>query len=105
MARPKQRLQPLRRSSKKTVPKIEMVLKKGFEKKFWSKKITAPHITKLKNTKNRSFRAEQTGCFLLLRSCEVAGLRSRGISLRFIRHNTAAPPRRSTTNQLPHKSK
>jgi hypothetical protein len=29
-----------------------------------------------------SFRAKQTGFFLLLRSCEVAGLRRRGISLR-----------------------
>jgi hypothetical protein len=33
----------------------------------------------------RSFRAEQTGSFFLLRSCEVAGLRRRGISLRSIR--------------------
>jgi hypothetical protein len=39
----------------------------------------------------RSFRAEQTGFFFLLRSCELAGLRSRGIS-RFIKLSTAAVP-------------
>src|ERR1700737_1223539 len=44
----------------------------------------------------RPFRAEQTGFFFVLRSCEVAGLRSlpavagRGISLRSVRPGTAS---------------
>ena len=49
----------------------------------------------------RSFRAEQTDFFFLLRSCEVAGLRSRGISLRFIQSRTAAPLLRSYRQPLP----
>jgi hypothetical protein len=36
----------------------------------------------------RSCRAEQTDFFFLLRYCEVAGLRSRGISLRSVRPST-----------------
>jgi hypothetical protein len=96
MARPKRRLQPLN-------PSIV------FEKNVSEKKITAPHITKPKNSRNRSFRAEQTGCFLLLRSCEVAGLRSRGISLRFIRRSPVDPLLHSLlllskSNQLPLKT-
>jgi putative endonuclease len=67
------------------------VAKKGFGVKFRRNKITVPHITKLRKNKNRSFRAEQTGFFLLLRSCEVAGLCSRGIFLRCIRRRSTAP--------------
>jgi hypothetical protein len=37
-----------------------------------------------------SFRAKQTGFFLLLRSCEVAGLRSQGISLLLFPFNSDA---------------
>ena len=38
----------------------------------------------------QSFRAEQTGVFFLLRSCEVAGLRRRGISLRCVHLGAAS---------------
>jgi len=44
----------------------------------------------------RSFRAQQTGFFVLLRSCEVAGLRSRGISLRSVRPSTGTDARLRT---------
>src|ERR1700730_13244298 len=64
------------------------------KKSFRSKKITALQVSK-QNSKKWSFRAEQTDFFFLLRSCEVVGLGSRGISLRFIPRSTTAPRLRS----------
>src|SRR3981081_1601865 len=76
VARPKRRFQRRYRSVSK--------------KSFRSKKITALQVSK-QNSKKRSFRAEQTDFLFLLRSCEVVGLGSRGISLRFTPCSTSAP--------------